>query len=806
MIKNYFKIALRNLWKDKTFTGLNILGLTVAFTVAILLSIYALFELSYDRFHKNVDSIYHIYASEQTPDGPGVSTAKPIPFADALQREVPGVEKITKYMGGNVLITHGNKELRMEAAYVDPDFFSIFSFPVIKGNKQHLIEDQSSIVITEKTAKILFGEENALGRTVNILQQGQQRPYTISSILEDIPAQSTMRFNLALNFKNQSDFVYADNIGNWEKSNHSVYLKLSEGVVPTQFEKATRDFTALHYKDDIKDFKRDGIQPDKNGQYIQQRLLGYKDIHFATEKNGNADTSRLYPFLILGIAFLVLFIASANFINMSIAKSAGRLREIGMRKTLGASKAQLFFQFWGESVLIYFMSALIGIVLANLLLGQFQTIFRTSAAFGNVISPSIVIAFFIGVMVITLISGGYPSLLMTKLSTIQSLKGKLEVTGKNRLRDGLLILQFGITILLISGTLVLWDQLEYMRNKDVGFNKEQVIAFPLNGKREDAQAIQLMRNELADTPGIVNITASNNILGLGKDGTSSTSAMGFDYKGRGVKTNILIVDHDYTETLDLEIIKGRSFSRDFKSDSLGLIINQAMADQLQEKDPLQTQIILFDSINYSVLGVVKDFNFQGFDKSIEPLTLFLNPKWNMRNVYVKVSGNNPLQSMSRIEQAWAKIEPNAEFLGSFLDENIDRTLTRERLMTTMIGSGSILAVILSCVGLFAMSLLVVTQRRKEIGIRKVVGASVSTITLLLTKEFLKLVLIAFLIATPIAWWFTSQWLQGYVYRIDLSVLTFLLAGGIVLVIAIATISTKTIGAATQNPVKSLRTE
>ncbi|WP_335965099.1 ABC transporter permease [Galbibacter sp. PAP.153] len=806
MIKNYLKIALRNLWKDKTFTGLNMLGLTVAFTVAILLSIYALFELSYDRFHENIDRIYNVYTTAQSPDGPEVSTAKPIPFALALQKEVPGVEKITKYNGGNVLVTYGDKQLRMEAAYVDPDFFSIFSFPVIKGNEQHLVEDESSIVITQKTAKTLFGEENALGKTVNILQQGRQRPYTISSILEDIPTQSTMRFHLALNFKNQSDFVYADNLTNWEKSNHRVYLKLSEGVKPSQFEKATRSFTALHREKFINDLKRDGVLPDTNGQYIQQRLLPYKDIHFATEKNGTARTSRLYPYLVLGIAFLILFIASANFINMSIAKSSGRLREIGMRKTLGANKFQLFFQFWGESVLIYSLAVLMGIGLAHLLCGQFQTVFRTAASFTNVMGPLTIFAFFTGVVVITLIAGGYPALFMTKLGILQSLKGKMEASGKNRLRDGLLIVQFGITILLISGTMILWDQLEYMRSKDVGFNKEQVIAFPLNGKREDAQAMQLLRNELANTPGIVNITASNNILGLGKDGTSSTSAMGFDYKGRGVTTNILIVDHDYTETLDLQLLKGRSFSRDHKSDSLGLVINQAMADALQEKDPLRAHIILNDTVRYSVIGVVKDFNFQGFDKTIAPLTLFLNPKWNMRNVYVKVSGSNPLQSMDRIERAWAKIEPNAEFLGSFLDENIDRTLIKERLMTKMIGSGSILAVILSCVGLFAMSLLVVNQRRKEIGIRKVVGASVATITILLGKEFLKLVGIAFLIAAPLAWWFSFQWLQGYVYRIDLSVLTFLFAGGIVLVIAIATIGTKTIGAALQNPAKSLRTE
>ncbi|WP_417363623.1 FtsX-like permease family protein [Galbibacter sp.] len=806
MIKNYFTIAWRSLWKNKVFTGLNIIGLTVALAIGLLLSIYAFFELSYDRFHKDSDSIYQIYATQQTSTGPTVYTSKPIPFADALQKEVPGVELITRYIGAVLRVTNGDKELRLGAAYVDPSFFSIFSYPVVEGDTEQLTADESTIVITKKTAKRLFGEESGLGKTVNILVQGKQKAFTISAILDDIPEQSSMKFDLALNFKNQADAIYTNNLDNWDNANHSVYLKLSTGIDPLQFEKSTRAFTALHNKSFIENCKRDGVQPDENGEYKQQKLLAYADTHFTTESNGIGQTSRIYPYLVLGVAFLILFIASANFVNMSIAKSTSRLREIGMRKTLGASKTQLFLQFWGESILVYSCASILGILLANMLLNPFQTSFQTSASFGNTLSPLHLIIFLVVLGVITFIAGGYPALVLTKLSTIQSLKGKMEVTGKNHVRDGLMVLQFGITILLISGTLVLWGQLEYLRNKDVGFNKEQVIAFPLNGKREDAQTIELLRNELENAPGIINVSASNNILGLGKDGASATSVISFDYKGRRVNTNVLMVDFDYIETLDLQLLEGRSFDRKFKTDRLGLVINQAMADQLQEKEPLHSRILIDDSITFSVLGIVKDFNFQGFNKAVEPLTLLLDPNWDMRNVYVKVAPDHLLSAMDRVKKAWKKIEPNAEFQGSFLNENIDRILLKERLMTSMIGSGSVLAIILSCVGLFAMSLLVVTQRRKEIGIRKVVGASVSTITVLLAKEFLKLLAIAFLIATPIAWWFSDRWLQDYVYRIDLSVLTFLIAGGIVFIIAIITIATKTVEAAIQNPVQSLRTD
>jgi ABC-type antimicrobial peptide transport system permease subunit len=806
MISNYIKIALRNLWKDRTFTTLNIVGLSVAFGIAVLLSMYALFELSYDHFHENAERTFQIYQTEQTPKGAEASISKPIPFAEALQKEVPGVEKITRYNGYGVLVIKGDKQLRMSASYVDPDFFSIFNFPVLKGNKSNPIRTKSSVAITQYAAKTIFGNKEALGQTINIMNDGTEKPFTVSAIVDDFPDQSSLAFDLVLAFENQSDFAYAEKVDRWDSSNHEVYLQLAQGIDPSQFEKSTRAFTALHYQDDIQNAIRDGIQPDKNGQFIQQRLLNIKDVHFTTPKNGIAEVSRTYPYLVLGVAFLILFIASVNFINMSIAKSTKRLREIGMRKTLGAGKMQLFFQFWGESILVFVGSAMLGITIAYVLLDSFQTLFSTKASFQNVINPLILGSSILGLVIITLLAGGYPALLLSRLKTLQALKGKLQVTKSNLMRDALLVVQFSIAILLISGTLVLYKQLEFMRTKDLGFNKTQVLAFPLNGKKEDAQVMQLLRNELQNKPDIQDITASNNILGRGKDGTNMTSVMGFDYKGREVKTNLLMVDYDYTETLDLDLVAGRGFSRQYPTDSLGIVINEAMARQLNEKNPLESRVVLDDSISYSVIGVVKDYNFQELNKNIEPLTLFLKPNWNLRYAYVKVAPQNLNASFDQVRSAWKKIEPNAEFQGSFLDENIDRTLKRERTMTTMITSGSIIAIILSCIGLFAISLLVVAQRRKEIGIRKVVGASVSRITIMLTVDFLKLVGIAFLIAAPVAWYFAQQWLQDYIYRIDLSIWFFVVAGSLALLIALLTISVKTIQAALQNPVKSLKTE
>ncbi|MCM4156703.1 FtsX-like permease family protein [Gramella sp. AN32] len=805
MIRNYLKIAWRSLRKEKTFTFLNVFGLSVAFGAAILLSIYSLFELSFNKFHDNVDSLYQVYHTEYTAKGPEAGIANPIPFAAAFKEEIPGVEKITRFNGGGVLASIGDNQVHLQSAFVDPEFFSIFTFPVLKGDKNP-VSGKSEVALTEKAAKTLFGNEAALGKTLHIFIGEKEVPFTVTSIIKNIPTESNIEFSIALNFESQSHHAYGRNIGRWDNSNHEVYMQLADGISPTQFEKSTRDFSKLHYADIITNAKRDGAQPGEDGQYIQQRLLSVKDLNFVKIENGLATPNRTYPYLILGIAFLILFIASVNFINMNIAKSSQRLREIGMRKTLGASKSQLFFQFWGESILVFLSAMLLGVLTAYLFIEPFQTLFNTRASFSNVIGFQSLTGFIISLMIITLIAGGYPAMLLSKLGTLKALKGKIQVNGGNQLRNALIVVQFSIAILLISGTLVLWNQLQFMRNKDLGFNKEQVISFPLNGKKDDFRTMQSLRNELRNQPEILSITAGNNILGIGKDNSISTSVMGFEHKGRVVKTNILMVDHDYVETVGLELLKGRSFDASRPSDTLSVIINEAMAQELNENEILSSSINIDDSLQHSIIGVVKDYNFQALDKEIEPLTLFLKPHWNLKYAFVKVGPQNLTNSFNEVKQAWNKIEPNVEFLGSFLDENIDRTLEKERNMTTMITSGSVIAIILSCVGLFAISLLVVSQRRKEIGIRKVVGASVGKITIMLTSDFLKLVGIAFLIATPIAWYFSREWLQNYPYRMDLNLLIFLYAGIIALIIAILTVSFRTIRAAMQNPVKSLRAE
>ena len=804
MIKNYFKVAFRNLWKNRLFTSIGIVGLSIAFGVATLLTMDSLHELSYDKFHENGDQLYQVNITWQTPDGTEVGTSQPTPFAAALQSEVPGIEKITRIVEEEAVTIYNEKELGLDAVYVDSDFFDMFSFPMIKGAEQNTLEDISSVVISKNTAGKLFGDENPIGKTVTVLINGKNEPFTVKAVSIDSPEESSIEYDIALPFEKNPNYEATKDL--WNAQYHQVFLQLEQQVSAKVFEENSQNFTNKHYEGAIESLKRDGAQPNAYGNFLQLGLLPVTDLNFASYDQGYVGVSRSKVYVVLGIALLILFIACVNFVNMSIAKSSQRLREIGMRKTLGAQKRQLFFQFWGESLIVFVISLGIGVLLSFSLKENFQTLFGSSATFEVLLTPSLLISGLLLVLVISLIVGGYPALLLSRLTTIQSLKGKLDSTGKNHLRDALIVLQFGIAILLISGTFILNGQIDYMRNKDLGYDKEQVISFPLNGKKNSYDAVKLLREKLSGNPEILNVTAADNNLGRGRDGSQYSSVWGFDYKGKSVRTNTLVVDYDYVKTLGLELATGRDFDADRENDTQAVIINESMAKALGEDEPLTAFLPGNDTLTSPIIGVLKDYYFQDISKTIEPLTLFLDREQGLTYAYVKVASVNMADSFAAIENTYKGIEPNAEFLGSFLDENIDRTFRREKTMATLVTTGSIIAILLSCVGLFAMSMLITNQRTKEIGIRKVIGASVTSVTYLLTKDFVKLVCIAFILATPIAWYFANEWLQNYANHVDLGWHFFAIAGILSLLIAILTISTRTIKSALANPVKSLRTE
>ncbi len=802
MFKNYLKIAWRNLWKDSIFSSINVVGLTVAFGVAILLFMTAYFALSYEDIHENKDRLFKVYAIQQTPQGSDAGTSQPTPFAEALQDEVPGIANSTRVLEDPSLVIYEDRELTLDAVWVDKDFFNMFTFPIFKGKGASPLDDMSTVVLSREASEKLLGKTEPIGKIINVLINGKEQPFTVAAIAENTPKTTEMGFEIALRFENNPE--YNQTKESWNAQYHQVYVQLNDNVAVDAFERGTKEFASVHYKEVISNAKRDGAIANENGTFRLIKLLPLKDMRFTSFSKGYANVSRATPYMILVVALLILFIACVNFVNMSISKTSQRLKEIGMRKTLGAKRKQLFFQFWSESLLIFATASCMGLLLSYLLLDTFKTMFRTEVTFELLTDPAIILACVGSILIITLLVGGYPAMVLSRIGTLQSLKGKLETNGNNRLRDGLMVVQFGIAILLITGTLVLQEQINFMRNKDLGFTKEQVISFPMNGKKNTYAVLTLLKQELNGQPDVISVSAADNNLGRGTDGSRSSSSIGFEYKGKVVMSNFLVVDPNFIQTLDLKMVSGRPFNS--ASDSLGVIINEAMAEQLGDEDPLSTRLKINGDNLSPVLGVVKNYHFQDLDKAIEPILFFMSRDLPLSYAYVKVAPENMAKSFTAVSEAWKKLEPNAEFMGSFLDENIDRTFRREKSMAAMVTAGSIIAFVLSCIGLFAMSMLIVTQRTKEIGIRKVVGASVTSITYILTKDFLKLVIFAFLIATPVAWWFTKQWLENYAYHIDLSWSFFAVGGVLAFIIAILTISTKTIKAAMQNPVKSLRDE
>jgi putative ABC transport system permease protein len=804
MISTYLKLAWRNLWKQRAFTALNIFGLTVAFTAAILLGLAALFELSTNQFHANKAKLYRLYYSSQTDKGIDLRTSHAVPFTPALKTEVQGVQYASRFIGGGFPMRYGDKDLDLTVKWVDEDFLKMFTFPVLTGS-QAPINGLNQIAITQIAAKRIFGEDDPLGKIIHINIEDEDKPFTVSAVLQDVPKTSNIEFEALTRFENHT---YAKQRGDqWNSSTHDVYIQLANNVSVEQFEKNTVAFTNLHYKGGIEERRQSGVKPDANGQYMQLKALPFLDDPFTRFSDSTMTTTRQFPYMILTLSLLILFIACINFINMSIGLSVGRLREIGMRKSLGADKARLFAQFWSESLLVFGASAVMGFGLAKMLLPEFQRLFRTRATFDLLNETPILLGFAGAFLLITVVAGGYPPALMSRVGTLQSLKGKLENVGNNWLRNSLIVVQFGISILLISSTLVIWSQLNYMINQPTGFNKEQIIAFPIGDQLKDDVAVQRLRNELQNQTNVVSVSASDNILGRGKDGSGYSSQISFQYKGHGVKTNMLNVDYDYVETLELSMVAGRAFSRDHSIDSIGLVINETMAAELGGGDLIGTMLPIGDSVpNRPIIGIVKDYHFQSFRRKIEPLTMTLDPSWGYNVAYVKVTPQNLPQAMSVVENAWKKVDPVTLFEGSYLDENIERLYQREKTLSSLITWGAGIAITISCLGLFAIALLMVAKRRKEIGIRKVVGASIVSLTLLLSKDFLKLVGIAFVVATPVAYWLMGKWLQDYVYRIPLHWWIFALAGILATLIALITVSFQTTKAALVNPVKSLRSE
>jgi len=811
MFKNYIKIAWRNIKKHKVHTAINLLGLAVAFGCSVFLFLTARYEFSYDNFHKESDRIfkvYNYYSDFGNAEGAKRTANMSLPVAPTLKAEVAGVDKATRVIDGESGVAYNNKEFGLYTKYVDNDFFSIFSFPVVSGTEKDPLASTGNVVLTEHAANVLMGKENVAGKIIKVKTGGQWRDLMVSAVVKNFPDNSSLKFDVLVRPELNPDYITDKD--KWNVQNHDVYVKLKQGITKADVEKSIKTVVKKYRAADLEEMKQHGIKPDANGDLYSLKLLPLSQIHFDTEVGTGDIMAKSYLYTLMLVGFFILLIAVFNFINLNIAQSLTRIKEVGVRKCIGAGRKQIFLQVWGESFSICLAAVVIGLTALTILIKPFNQLLQQRISVHYLYQPLSILYILLLVFIVSLFAGGYPAAMVSKLNTVSILKGKISVKRPGFFRNLLIVVQFAMACLLMACGLIVYRQFNFMRTQPLGYSKETVISVPLAHPEKGKSVIETLRARFASQPAVISVSGSDINFGLGKDGSSSTSAIGFDLNGKLVRTNLLTVDYDFIKTMGIRLKEGRDFNRTFGSDPMrNVIVNQSMVERLGIKNPVGFSY-LTDSTQprSTIIGVVPDFHLYSLRKKTEPLSIYLanNNEDFINYALIKVNTNNPKQVMDFIKKEYKSIEPNADFQGSFLDENVDRWYNKEKRFAKVLGIATAIAIVLSCLGVFAMTALLTGQRIKEIGVRKVLGASVPNITVLLSKEFLLLVITGIIIAAPTGWWLMDKWIQNFPYRIDMEWWVFVASSLTALFVAVITVSVHIVKAATANPVKSLRTE
>lgn len=794
MLRNYFKIAWRNLWKHKVFSAINIGGMAIGLTAFGLITLHLANELSFDRYHKDADRIYRVVSHAKFTGGNFDITATPSPFAATLKRDYPEVEETVRIdkEGGGILGYNNNYFKEDAIIFADSTFFTIFSYTFLYGDKNTALNQPQSIVITYTLAKKLFSDPSkALGKNVYFENKYATR---VTGVIQDIPSNSNLLFKAIRSFPSNLQ-------GDWGQLTLITYIKLKAGADIKNLSAAMPRFIKKYI---IPEYS---IQLGKLQYNLEFQPLTSIHLHsnLQYELSDNGSMTYIYVFSIIGI--LILLIAVINYINLSTAQAFTRLKEIGVRKVTGSSKTQLLTLFFTDSVLISAIATLIAFVLILTAMPWYNQITGIEIDiwhFGIPIIPAIILfSIFLG-----LISGIYPALFLSGFRLIPALKGEASKHGGTILfRRSLVIFQFIITICMISASLIIYKQLGYVMKKDLGFNKDQLLTFHLESndarKKLSAFKSQLLTSPYVKSVAGTGLAIGNNLTGLTSYQVNATE----DPEQKSRLSHILSIDEDYLPTLGLSLVAGRNYSKQLAADKdRSIIVNETLAKDAGLENPIGKEIFVDDS-PYNIIGVVKDFNFASLQNRIEPLVLSL-PKEQSENdnLYLRIDGKNVPEALQFIERTYKKFDTGSPFLYTFLDDDFARQYNTERRQGTLILGFTYLSIIIACLGLFGLVTFMVEQRIKEIGIRKVLGASVVSLLKLLSIDLLKLVLLAAMIAFPIAWWAMQKWLEDFAFRIELDGSIFLIAGVSATLIALLTISIQSIKAALSNPVKNLKTE
>ncbi|MBS1527847.1 MAG: ABC transporter permease [Bacteroidetes bacterium] len=802
MFRNYIKTAVRNLKKNLGFTAINVLGLSVGLAICLLIVFYVADELSYDKYNTKADRIYRVTVDAMLNGHGGKYATSEGPLEAALKDNFPEIEKVTRIIDKRGLavsaskfnIRKGNSNIEEKrVVYTESSLFDVFTLPMVSGNPKHSLDDPHTAVITESAAQKYFGKTDAVGQVLTINDTSQ---YRVTGVIKDIPLQSHFNYDFFLSFSSLPESHWKG----WGYSGVHNYLLLRPGA----------NIKSLESRIAQLEIKNSPVQPGvwtTGGNYLKTELTPLLDIHLKSNAELELDKggSMQYVYIFSFIATIILLIACVNFMNLSTARSSNRAKEVGVRKVLGSARGNLIAQFLTESTLVTLISAFIAIGLAVLLLPLFNQVAGKQLGFTfhslTWLAPSLIAI----VLVVGFLAGSYPALYLSGFQPIQVLKGKLSAGFKNSiLRNSLVVFQFGISIMLIICTLVIYNQLNYIHNKNLGFDRDQVLVIKntaVLGKQAES-----LRKEIRQMPGVVNATMS--LYQPTGDDRMKTGL--FPDKEIDVKKDILSefwsVDEDYINTMGLKLVAGRNFSKQMASDTSAVIVNEAFVQKFGQKDPLNKFVYRnsYGVQQFHIIGVVKNFNFESLRDKISPLVLVYSPDNGAISVKVKTADLAGL--VSKIEDKWKQFSPNQQFSYSFMDQDFDATYRSEQKLGTLFISFSTLAILIACLGLFGLAAYAAEQRTKEIGIRKVLGASVSGIVGMLSIDFIRLVFISMLMASPLAWYFMNRWLQDFAYRTEFHWWILAVAGAVATLIAFVTISFQSIKAALANPVKSLRSE
>jgi len=799
MIHNYLKIALRNLKRHKGYSFINIAGLAVGMACCLFILIYVLYEFSYDAFHEDANRIYRVAMEFRAKDQPvKYAAVTPPPVAPAILDNFVEVEYAVRITWGSGIVKHGEKQFFEDRIfYADQSFFNVFTFPIIKGNPETALKEPYTAVLTESIAEKYFGSEDPVGKTISV---NYQRDYKITGVVEDVPPNSHFTFDFLFSFVPIEESLQNASIGIlWFSHSYYTYIKTRSEILSTAFIEGVYNVSA----NIIGDFEK------KVGFAQRFFLQPLKDIYLTSNLRNELGSTgnKTYLFYFIAIAAFILIISSINFINLSTARSTGRAREVGIRKVAGAAKKQLINQFLGEALFTTFISAGIAMLIILISLPHFRVLTGKDMEL-HLISSVIILCIILIPLAVGFLAGSYPAFFLSAFHPIDTLKGAFGHTIKGtRLRKSLVIFQFAISIFLIISTIIVSKQLSFMRNQDLGFDKEQIVVLSLRGSGEARQKYNVLKNEFMKHATIVSASASFTVPGRNP---SSNAMLPEGFTGDQWQTFLINwADYDYLETYKIRLVAGRDFSRDFEADKEGsFILNEAAVKSLgwnSPEDAIGKTWNLGNRRKGNVIGVTKDYHFNSLHQKISPLVIHLDPNYFVY-LSLRFTAGSVSETLSFIEETWKELVPDEPFSYFFLNEDFDRQYRAEEQMQLIVSLFTIMGMVIACLGLFGLTSFAVEQRKKEIGIRKVLGSANHKIVYLLVNDFLILVLIANVVALPVGWLSMNKWLQNFVYRTNMSIWIFFLSGFAVLAIALLTVSYQSIKAATANPVDSLRYE